>query len=418
MLTLDELSAEVEPGDRHGRLRLHRHAGPAAGQARARGVLPRADRPSTGIEGCNYLLALDMEMEPQAGYAMASWERGYGDFHLTPDLATLRRIPWLEGTALVLCDVGLGRRLAGRRLAAPGAARAGRAGAGGRLRADGRLRARVLPAQGELRRGAREALPRPDAVGAVHPRLPHPRDHLRRAADPADPQRHARRRDPGRELEGRGVARPARDQLPLRRRADDGRQPRRSTRTAPRRSRTRTAARSPSWRSPTTRWIGSSCHVHSSLWRDGENAFAGESEMFRQFLAGLDRVRARARALPRADDQLVQALRGRQLGADDARLGPRQPHVRLPHRRARPSQRVETRIPGGDVEPVPRVRGADRRRACTGSSRARAAAAARGQRLRVGRRAVPVDAARGDRGARGGHDGARPRSATRSSTTT
>ena len=36
---------------------------------------------------------------------MASWERGYGDFHLTPDLATLRRIPWLEGTALVLCDV-------------------------------------------------------------------------------------------------------------------------------------------------------------------------------------------------------------------------------------------------------------------------------------------------------------------------
>src|SRR4051795_7358269 len=56
-------------------------------------------------EGCNYLLALDMEMDPQPGYAMASWERGYGDFTLTPDLATLRRIPWLEGTALVLCDV-------------------------------------------------------------------------------------------------------------------------------------------------------------------------------------------------------------------------------------------------------------------------------------------------------------------------
>src|SRR5204863_4008797 len=58
-----------------------------------------------GIEGCNYLLALEMEMEPVPGYAIASWEQGYGDFNLLPDLATLRRIPWLEATALVLCDV-------------------------------------------------------------------------------------------------------------------------------------------------------------------------------------------------------------------------------------------------------------------------------------------------------------------------
>src|SRR5919106_2677577 len=57
------------------------------------------------VEGCNYLLALDMEMEPIPGYEIASWERGYGDFVLRPDLATLRRIPWLEATALVLCDV-------------------------------------------------------------------------------------------------------------------------------------------------------------------------------------------------------------------------------------------------------------------------------------------------------------------------
>src|SRR5882762_8003227 len=56
-------------------------------------------------EGCNYLLALDMEMDPQPGYAIASWERGYGDFGLDPDLGTLRRIPWHEGTVLVLCDV-------------------------------------------------------------------------------------------------------------------------------------------------------------------------------------------------------------------------------------------------------------------------------------------------------------------------
>jgi len=57
------------------------------------------------VEGCNYLLALEMEMDPVPGYEIASWERGYGDFDLKPDLATLRRIPWLEGTALVLCDV-------------------------------------------------------------------------------------------------------------------------------------------------------------------------------------------------------------------------------------------------------------------------------------------------------------------------
>jgi len=57
------------------------------------------------VEGCNYLLAVEMEMDPVPGYELASWERGYGDFGLQPDLATLRRIPWLEATALILCDV-------------------------------------------------------------------------------------------------------------------------------------------------------------------------------------------------------------------------------------------------------------------------------------------------------------------------
>jgi glutamine synthetase len=58
-----------------------------------------------GVEGCNYLLALEMEMDPVPGYALASWEQGYGDFDVRPDMATLRRIPWLEATALVLGDV-------------------------------------------------------------------------------------------------------------------------------------------------------------------------------------------------------------------------------------------------------------------------------------------------------------------------
>jgi glutamine synthetase len=57
------------------------------------------------IEGCNYLLALDMEMDPVRGYEMANWESGYGDFAIVPDIQTLRRIPWLDRTALVVCDV-------------------------------------------------------------------------------------------------------------------------------------------------------------------------------------------------------------------------------------------------------------------------------------------------------------------------
>ncbi|WP_429728434.1 glutamine synthetase family protein [Amycolatopsis thermalba] len=56
-------------------------------------------------EACNYLLAVDVDMNTVDGYAISSWESGYGDFVLRPDLSTLRRVPWHEGTALVLCDV-------------------------------------------------------------------------------------------------------------------------------------------------------------------------------------------------------------------------------------------------------------------------------------------------------------------------
>ncbi len=55
--------------------------------------------------GCNYLQATDMEMETVSGYKSSGWQSGYGDYTMKPDLATLRRIPWLEGTALVLCDL-------------------------------------------------------------------------------------------------------------------------------------------------------------------------------------------------------------------------------------------------------------------------------------------------------------------------
>jgi glutamine synthetase len=105
MLSLDELSAEAEAGtidtvvtaftDMQGRL-----------EGKRIDVSYFLDQVADhGVEGCNYLLALDMEMDPVPGYEMANWEKGYGDFGIVPDVSTLRRIPWLDRTALVLCDV-------------------------------------------------------------------------------------------------------------------------------------------------------------------------------------------------------------------------------------------------------------------------------------------------------------------------
>ena len=58
-----------------------------------------------GLHACLYLLAIDMEMEPLPGYEYASWETGYGDFRMVPDVSTLRMCPWLEKTAMVICDI-------------------------------------------------------------------------------------------------------------------------------------------------------------------------------------------------------------------------------------------------------------------------------------------------------------------------
>ncbi|MEV7871941.1 glutamine synthetase family protein [Streptomyces sp. NPDC088124] len=58
-----------------------------------------------GTEGCNYLLAVDTDMNTVDGYAMSSWEHGYGDFAMRPDLTTLRRVPWNEGTAMLVADL-------------------------------------------------------------------------------------------------------------------------------------------------------------------------------------------------------------------------------------------------------------------------------------------------------------------------
>jgi glutamine synthetase len=105
MLSLDELKSEFEAGtidtvvtvftDMQGRL--------IGKRIYAEYFLDEVV--SHGIEGCNYLLALDMEMDPVPGYEMANWEKGYGDFAMEPDISTLRRIPWLDRSALVVCDV-------------------------------------------------------------------------------------------------------------------------------------------------------------------------------------------------------------------------------------------------------------------------------------------------------------------------
>ncbi|MBM3845654.1 MAG: glutamine synthetase [Verrucomicrobia bacterium] len=59
---------------------------------------------SHGTHGCNYLLTVNMDMDPLEGFKVANWEAGFGDFEMRPDLSSLRRLPWQPGTALVLCD--------------------------------------------------------------------------------------------------------------------------------------------------------------------------------------------------------------------------------------------------------------------------------------------------------------------------
>jgi glutamine synthetase len=104
MLTLDQLREEVEQGtidtvlacqvDMQGRLMGKRFQAEFF-----------AENAWEETHSCNYLQATDMEMETVGGYKSTSWEAGYGDYVMKPDLATMRRTPWLEGTALVLCDM-------------------------------------------------------------------------------------------------------------------------------------------------------------------------------------------------------------------------------------------------------------------------------------------------------------------------
>ncbi|HEY7622221.1 MAG TPA: glutamine synthetase, partial [Solirubrobacteraceae bacterium] len=104
-MTLDELKDQIASGDvdtvllaltdMQGRLQGKRLTAPWFLQSVA----------DHGAEACNYLLAVDVDMNTVAGYKMSSWETGYGDFVMAPDLSTLCRTAWLDGTAMLLADL-------------------------------------------------------------------------------------------------------------------------------------------------------------------------------------------------------------------------------------------------------------------------------------------------------------------------
>ena len=183
-----------------------------------------ADSGHEETHGCNYLLGVDIEMEPVPGYKATSWEKGYGDFVLKPDMATLRRVPWLPGTALVICDVldhhthedvphspraMLKKQL--KRLEAM------------KLKAYVASELEFFLFDDSYDDRQPEGLSQPQDQRALHRGLPHPPDDQGRERDAGHPQRAPRRGHPGRELQGRMGPGPGGDQRPVCRGARDGR---------------------------------------------------------------------------------------------------------------------------------------------------------------------------------------------------
>ncbi len=238
-----------------------------------------------GVEGCNYLLALDMEMEPVPGYEIANWERGYGDFALVPDLATLRRIPWLEATALVLCDVGWHdgspvapspRQILKRQIE--------------RTAALGYTPMLASELEFYL---FRETYAEAHAKGYLDltPSVPYILDYHILASTYDEP--FIRKIRKGMHAAGipvetsKGEAWPGQHEINFRY-AD-------ALTSADNHTIYKNGAKEIAFQNgcaitfmakPDHTWIGNSCHVHASLWKDGTNAFAGESAAFEGFLAG------------------------------------------------------------------------------------------------------------------------------------
>jgi glutamine synthetase len=238
-----------------------------------------------GAEGCNYLLALDMENDPVPGYQIANWEQGYGDFGMVPDMATLRRIPWLEGTALVLCDVawhdGSPVTPSPRQVLKRQVERA--AELGYRPMFGSELEFYLF----------RETFAEAHAkhYRDLTPSVPYILDYHILATTYDEPLlRQIRNGMQGagiRVESSKGEAWPGQQEVNFR--FDD------AVTMADNHTVYKNGAKEIAhlngcsvtfMAKPDHTWIGNSCHIHSSLWRDGENAFAGESDLFKQYLAG------------------------------------------------------------------------------------------------------------------------------------
>ncbi len=236
-------------------------------------------------EGCNYLLALEMEMDPVPGYAIASWERGYGDFGLRPDLSTLRRIPWHEATVMVQCDVewhdGTPVAPSPRQVLR---AQVEKAHALGLEPMFGSELEFFLFRETYLEAHAKH-------YHDLTPSVPYILDYHILAASFDEPFLRAVRtsmKAAGMVVESsKGEAWAGQHEINFRfqdalRTADDHV----VYKTGLKEIAHQRGCSVTFMAKPHHDWVGSSCHIHSSLWRDGENAFAGESDLFRHYLAG------------------------------------------------------------------------------------------------------------------------------------
>jgi glutamine synthetase len=303
-----------------------------------------------GVEGCNYLLALDMEMDPIPGYSIASWEQGYGDFAMRPDLESLRRIPWLEGTALVLCDVtwhdGSPVPPSPRQVLKAQVERARSLG--------------YEPMIGSelefylLKESFEEA--HAQHYRNLTPSVPYILDYHVLATTYDEPfMRQIRNGMHGAGItveSSKGEAWPGQQEVNFKF-AD-------AVTMADNHSIYKNGAKEIAhlngcsitfMAKPDQSWIGSSCHIHASLWRDGENAFAGGPEVFKQFLAGwIAGAKEMAIFLAPTINSYKRYAAGSWApttlawGHDNRTCG-----FRIVGHGA--AQRIETRIPGGDVNP-------------------------------------------------------------------
>ncbi len=179
-----------------------------------------------GAEGCNYLLAVDVDMETVGGYAMASWDTGYGDFEMKPDLDTLRMVPWQPGTAMLMADLRWadGREVLAspRQILRRQLARLAERGLSANAATELEFIVFRDTYEAAWKQGFRDLEPANlynvdySLLGSarVEPLIRRIRNEMAGAGDA------------GRELQGGVQPRPARDQLPLRGRAAQRRQPR------------------------------------------------------------------------------------------------------------------------------------------------------------------------------------------------